>query len=232
MKVAVVTPTIGTPCLEQCVESVASQSYDNLVHCVFIDGQEHVDSVRQQIGKSSKIKTITLDENIGKDWYGHRVYAACSFLVNADAIVYLDEDNWIDPDHVASLAEEIKQGAEWAYSLRKICTNTGEFICNDDCESLGKWSAYFDKRVFHIDTSCYMIPRDIAVRVGHSWYAQWGADRNFFATLSKYFPNYSCSGKYTMNYRLDGNPTSVSGSFFQKGNAMQKHKYSVFPWQK
>jgi glycosyltransferase involved in cell wall biosynthesis len=104
MKVAVVTPTIGSIHLSQCLQSVDEQTYEDLTHYVFIDGEkEHGDKVWHQLEGATRVKTIRLEENVGKGWYGHRVYAACSFLVNADIICYLDEDNWFDPCHVKKL---------------------------------------------------------------------------------------------------------------------------------
>ena len=37
--VTVVTPTTGAPYLRQAIESVKNQTYDNIQHLVFIDGQ-------------------------------------------------------------------------------------------------------------------------------------------------------------------------------------------------
>ena len=105
-------------------------------------------------------------------------------------------------------------------------------MCNDDCESLGKWPVYFNGEVFHIDTSSFAIRRDIAVRIGHAWYGQWGADRQFFSALKNHFPKFDCSNDYTMCYRLDGNPNSVTQEFFDKGNAVSAEKYPTgFPWK-
>ena len=147
-------------------------------------------------------------------------------------ICYLDEDNWYEPNHVEKLVDKIKQGNDWAYSLRKIYDKDGNFLCNDDCESLGKWPVYFNGEVFHIDTSSFAIRRDIAVRIGHAWYGQWGADRQFFSALKNHFPKFDCSNDYTMCYRLDGNPNSVTQEFFDKGNAASAEKYSTgFPWK-
>lgn len=235
MKVAVVTPTIGSKHLKQCLESVQKQTYHDITHYVFVDGVDFQSAVEQAIsslpGFDKSVKTIVLEENVGKDWYGHRVYAACSFLVNADIICYLDEDNWLQPDHVEHLVKEIVAGADWAYSLRRIHNKEGEYICDDNCESLGKWPVFFDEQVYHIDTSCYGVRRDAAVRVGHSWYGQWGADRKFFHTLKTYFPNYSCTGKHSLSYRLDGNPNSVNKEFFGMGNAKNLERYQgAYPW--
>jgi glycosyltransferase involved in cell wall biosynthesis len=236
MKVAVVTPTIGAKTLSQCVKSVQNQTYEDVVHYIFVDGEEHSANVFENVGtlskSDSKIKFIDLQENVGKGWYGHRVYAACSFLVNADIICYLDEDNWYEPDHVESLVEEIKQGRQWAYSLRNIYSKEGKLLGQDNCESLGKWPVYFNGQVFHIDTSSFAIRREVAVGIGQAWYAQWGADRQFFGALKQHFPNYSCSANHSLNYRLDGNPNSVNWEFFEKGNEVNKQKYQGnYPWK-
>lgn len=232
MKVAVVTPTIGTTHLSKCLESVDNQTYQNLTHYVFLDGEEHGKNIWYQLEGASKVKTIRLQENVGKGWYGHRVYAACSFLVNADIICYLDEDNWLEPNHVESLVNIIRLGHDWAYSLRKIFDKEEKYICHDNCESLGKWPVYFDDNVHHIDTSSFAVKRDVAVRIGHSWYGQWGADRQFFHNLSRHFPKYACSTEHSLCYRLDGNTGSVKPEFFEQGNAIMSSKYNgnPYPW--
>lgn len=232
MKVAVVTPTIGNPKLVDCLSSVDNQTYKDIVHYVFVDGKEYNDKVKSYLPLSTKVKTIELEENIGKGWYGHRVFAACSFLVNADVICYLDEDNWFEPCHVEKLVTKIQQGHDWAYSLRKIYDKDGNFLCDDNCESLGKWPVYFNDNVFHIDTSSFAIKRDVAVRIGHAWYGQWGADRQFFHHLKANFSNFACTNAHTMCYRLDGNPNSVTQEFFDKGNEINSQKYDGnFPWK-
>jgi len=231
MKVAVVTPTIASDLLEQCVSSVDNQTYKDLTHYIFIDGCQYEPKAREILVGSSKTRMVELEENVGKGWYGHRVYAACSFLVNADIICYLDEDNWYEPNHVEELVKAIETGAQWAYSLRKIYDKHGNYICDDNCESLGKWPIYFNNDAYHIDTSSFAVRRDVAVNIGHAWYGQWGADRQFFSNLKKFFPNFECTGNHSLCYRLDGNPNSVTSEFFEEGNRYMKEKYQGnYPW--
>ena len=232
MKVAVVTPTIASSHLAKCIDSVDKQTYEDIVHYIFIDGCQYEPKARDILVGSSKTRMIELEENVGKGWYGHRVYAACSFLVNADVICYLDEDNFFEPCHVEKMVRKLQEGYDWVYSLRKVVNKDGEFLCEDNCESLGKWPVYFNPEVFHIDTSCFAIRRDIAVHIGHAWYGQWGADRQFFSALKKYFPKYECTNQYTTNYRLDGNENSVNEKFFIEGNRHNTEKYQGnFPWK-
>ena len=232
MKVAVVTPTIASEHLAKCIDSVDKQTYEDIVHYIFIDGCQYEPKAREILVGSSKTRMIELEENVGKGWYGHRVYAACSFLVNADVICYLDEDNFLDSNHVESVVKKLEEGNDWVYSLRKVVDKNGKFLCEDNCESLGKWPVYFNPEVHHIDTSCFAVRRDVAVRIGHAWYGQWGADRQFFGALKNHFPKYSCTNQYTTNYRLDGNENSVNEEFFIEGNKINSEKYQGnFPWK-
>jgi glycosyltransferase involved in cell wall biosynthesis len=231
MKVAVVTPTIGSKFLKQCIESVENQTYQDICHYIFIDGSKYNEKVKKILKDSSNTKLIELEENIGKDWYGHRVYAACSFLVNADVICYLDEDNWFEPNHIEELMKKIDAGADWAYSLRKIYDKEGNYLCDDNCESLGKWSIWGNDSNYLIDTSSYAIKLNIAINVGHSWYGGWGADRKFFANLHYSSTNYECTGKHTMCYRLDSSELSPKLDFFKTGHEAIEQKYQGdYPW--
>ena len=232
MKIAVVTPTIASEHLTKCIDSVDKQTYEDIVHYIFIDGCQYEPKAREILVGSSKTRMIELEENVGKGWYGHRVYAACSFLVNADVICYLDEDNFLEPNHIETVVKKLQEGNDWVYSLRNIHDKEGKFLCEDNCESLGKWPVYFNPEVHHIDTSCFAVRRDVAVRIGHAWYGQWGADRQFFGALKNHFPKYSCTNQYTTNYRLDGNENSVNEEFFIEGNKINSEKYQGnFPWK-
>ena len=237
LRVAIVTPTIGSPALAKCLESIQNQDYENLTHYVFLDGEDHYDKITPQLKAVSgkrEIKTVSLQDNVGKGFYGHRVYAACTFLVNADVIIYLDEDHWYDPNHATSMVNTLTTNKyDWAYSLRKVYNKAGEFICNDNCESLGQWPTYFNDKVHHIDTACFAVMRNTALNVGHAWYGRWGADRQFRQAVSKYYPNYGCSKEYTACYRVEGNEGSVTSDFFTKGNQVMEDRYKgKFPWVK
>jgi len=63
-----------------------------------------------------------------------------------------------------------------------------------------------------------MLSRQVAETIGHVWNGKWGQDRVFYDVASKYYPNFDGSGRHTVNYRLDGNPNSVTAEFFIEGN--------------
>ena len=239
MKVTIITPTTGSPDLRECIRSVRQQTYKNIEHVILVDGvarwanAENVLSGVQFPASNDNEHVGVLPYATGADgWYGHRVYAASPFIVNADAIIYLDQDNWIEPTHVESLVAALKDN-DWAYSLRKIYDNDGNFICEDNCESLGKWSTWFNKDVFHVDTSCFIVRLNVALQVSLAWYGKWGQDRVFFHTLKQHFTKFDCTKQHTLCYKLGGNEGSVKKEFFIEGNKKMLEMYNgVLPWKK
>ena len=244
--VTVITPTIGSPKLLDAITSVATQTY-KCKHLIVIDGPDFVEDVMniiditKMMDPKPNIQVIVSPENTGKtggNFYGHRIYAAYPHLINSDYILFLDEDNWYQPDHIASLVDTIEtQNLDFAYSLRQIYNTDKEYLCDDNCESLGKWpifasrnSPYGDQ--FLIDTSSFCWKREFLQKTCHYWHAGWGGDRQYLYAV-KDRSKYDTSGKHTLCYRLDGNPNSVTKEFFDAGNKINNQYYEGnFPWQK
>ena len=223
-RVMVITPTTGKDTVIKAIGSVNSQTVPT-EHLIVKDGK--VDNPLIYATKTRKI--ITLPENVGGNgWYGHRVYAAMPLLVNADYILFLDEDNWFEPNHVETMIAKIKsKNLMWAYSLRRICDERGRYVCDDDCESLGRHPAYYDHNVNFVDTNCYCFRREYLVNVAHHFYGQWGADRPFYKAASTQLPSFGCTGQATVNYRA---PERLM-KMFEEGNALMKKSYVNLPWR-
>jgi len=231
MSFAVITPTIGTKDLAKCIESVRKQDCN---HYLFVDGREHLSEVEAIVDRSMNERLFinVVDRNIGKGWYGHRVYAAASFLVNDDVLCYLDEDNWVEPDYIQAFKDVFNGSVnQWAYTLRKIVEPDGQYVCDDNFESLGLWPVTGDPNRYHIDTGCFAVPRDLAVKVGHHWYGQWGQDRVFFAALKAAASNFGCTTKHTLNYRLGSSTSRANREMFLHGNKLTAEVYGGdYPW--
>lgn len=249
MKALVVTPTTGAPELVEAIRSVYSQTYKSVEHLIIVDGYDYSRRTDQTLNASgiitgNRIKRIDLPFNTGGGgFYGHRVMAGFSHLINHDYVLFLDQDNWYDADHVESLISKIEDNKfDWSYSLRKICDKNGQYITDDNCESLGQWPVWTDENSHLIDTSSYCFKRDFIRSVGHIWDHGWGADRRFYTIIKDHLKhtNYGCSGKHTLNYRLGGNEGSVQSEFFTEGNKRTRSKYllahngvpmgSKYPW--
>ena len=237
MTATVIIPTTGSPELFTAIKSVLDQTYDTKCYIV-CDGPEYVYAVRNFLKQFEnhknykKIIICNLPLNVGANgFYGHRVYAAFTHLIDTEYVLYLDQDNWLKPNHVESCINTIKlKNLDWCYSLRDIYKKDGEFVCHDDCESLGKWQTYHG--VNHVDTNSYCLKTEIGVKLASVWHGGWGQDRVFYSALLQHVNNYGCTGEYTVNYRVDGNAGSVNAEFFKNGNKIMNEKYNgVFPWR-
>lgn len=234
--VTVITPSIGSPKLSDAIKSVREQTYKNITHLIVSDGPEYMDKIAFDIPeRNDNALVVCTPENTGKNgFYGHRIYAAYPHLINSDFIFFLDEDNWYEPNHVASLVEVLEQGNDFAYGLRKIFTADKKYVTDDNCESLGKWPIYFSHNdpQFLIDTSSYAFTRDFIQKTCHLWHSGWGGDRRYLYSVMQQ-AKFDTNGQHTLCYRLDGNPGSVNADFFIKGNETQKQYYKDgFPWLK
>ena len=84
-----------------------------------------------------------------------------------------------------------------------------------------------------MDTNCYCIKTDIAIKLASAWHGGWGQDRVFLGAIAQHFPRFDCTGEYTVNYRVNGNPGSVTAEFFENGNEIMNKQYNgEFPWRK
>jgi glycosyltransferase involved in cell wall biosynthesis len=230
----VIIPTTGAATLDDAVGSVRKQTHPNTDLWVVIDGPEFRDRALAITDRYPGTKTVVLPENTGANgWYGHRIYAAVGYLSNHDYILYLDQDNSFQPEHVETMVTACESsGWQWCHSLRRIHDSGGNYVCDDDCESLGRWPIFLSDQHHLVDTSTYCIRKEVMIPMGPAWYSGWGGDRRFYAAISHHFPNFGCTGKPTVNYRLDGNPNSVNADFFHQGNAVMRQRYpGGFPWR-
>lgn len=242
--VTVVTASTGRDSLLRCIASVDRQTHANIQHLIFADGPPALPKVKQigytaSISGHHKHEIINVPRPVGTDrWNGHRMYGAANYLAEGEYIMYLDDDNYIDENHVKSCLNVIgKLG--WAYSLRKIVDQNGVILCNDDCESLGPdYQTIMGGNDRLVDVNCYFLHQKIAVYVSPIWYRKarepgvMEVDRALCDVLNKTTPS-ACTGKYTVNYVVESTGLSVSGEFFKKGNeAMSKLYPAGFPWRK
>jgi GT2 family glycosyltransferase len=228
-RIMVITPTTGKETVVQAIESVNNQTVFT-EHLVVIDGSQ----AEQDLGNIkydwTRTLTMKLPENVGGGgWYGHRVYAAMPLMVNADYILFLDEDNWFEPNHVETMIAKIKsKDLMWAHSLRRIINERDEYVFDDDCEALGRYPTFYDHTVNFVDTNCYCFRREYLVGLAHNFYGQWGADRVFYKAVAKALPSFGCTGEATVNYRA---PERLM-KMFKEGNEKMIAAYKQpLPWR-
>jgi len=242
--VSIITPTIGRPELARAIRSVSAQRYRNIEHLVVADGPEVEARVREIVAATAPTvptSVLALPWNTGRNGFlGHRIIAATIHFVNGRFVSFLDDDNWLDEDHVSSLVScAIEFGLEWAYSLRKIVRADGSFLARDDCHSLGAWESIIrasgDGGQHLVDTSCYLLRRDVAISYSGLWHRRSGDARRspdvvFCEALLARKTRFRTTGKYTLNYSIG--PARPTGErFFLDGNAEMRRRYpNGFPW--
>lgn len=238
--VTVITPTVGSAKLADALRSVQEQTYQHITHLVVVDGYQFMDTITKNIDPSLVTKpsvnmTITPYNTGANGLNGQRIYAAYPHLVDTDYVFFLDEDNWYEPNHVETLVNVLQNNNEFAFSLRKVYNVDKQYLCEDNCESLGKWPIWFkhDSPEYLIDTSSYAFRKEFIQKTCQLWHTgPWGEDRRYLAMVRNH-ARFDTSGLYTLCYRLDGNANSVSHDFFKQGNEEQRKRYGdKYPWVK
>jgi hypothetical protein len=243
MLFSIITPTIGNEKLVKLLESINQQTYSNIEHIIVIDGEEHWSKVETIINSvPSKVKRyiIKLPFSTGKNnYYGHKIYASISQIVNGDYVILLDDDNSLQPQHIQNYYDLIKnEKYEWLYSLRNIVDKDDNFICVDGCESLGYLSpVFYNETEYMIDTNCTCIRTDVMIENSYIWNRKGfnnhnDPDRVFSRLLMDKYKKNICTGQYTVNYTVDNRPNHVQKELFIEGNKQMIKRYNELPWSK
>jgi len=216
MKVSVITATTGGVRLADCIDSVRNQTYKNIEHYVIVDGSDRWEQTSEilnamEFPNGNNEFVIVLPHATGLNRFnGHRIYGGFSFLTNGDYIAWLDDDNEFTPNHIESLVKITQEKQlDWAYSLRQIVDSKGEFICNDDCENLGKYKSVLNDHF--VDVSCFFVRRELAVNIAPIWHRQarppngmMEVDRALTAVLmhEQNKLKFDSNNDYTVKYRV------------------------------
>ena len=241
MSVTVITPTTGMDTLEQAIKSVSTQ---NAEHIIVVDGVRFAENAVKIVtaNQHPNLRIVIVPENTGNPprhfnptyngwFFGHRIYAAMANLVNTDYIMFLDEDNWYEPDHVASMVQLIENhNLEWAYSLRNIVDVHGKFICQDNCDSLGIFPNY--KNIPFVDMNCYCFRTGLLLEIVKifqipNYHCDRAVYKKAVAACSDY-DKFGGTGRYTVNYRAN---KEEQIKWFLDGNEAMQQIYKIYPWR-
>lgn len=232
--VAAIVPTTGrVDVLEKAVRSIATQVVPGVTAWIVADGPDALSGameVAERWKGRARVEVLALPKNTGANgWNGHRIYGAAPWLVDSDYVAFLDQDNEWDDDHLHSLLTAVSETknprARWAFSLRRILSEDGAFLCDDRCESLGLLHhTCISEDDYLVDASCYLIERSLAIETSPSWNnparppSGLEVDRALVRALASASP-FAFVKKSTVSYRLGGNARSVALPFFERGNA-------------
>jgi hypothetical protein len=246
MLFTIITPTTGNYKLKVLLESLNNQKINNEItieHYIVIDGPEFKNKTNDILENVISVHNRFIFElpfNTGNDnYFGHKIYASISQLSRGDYVLLLDEDNWLDVDHIQNYYNILKKNnLQWCFSLRKIVSNEGEYLCNDNCESLGfLHNSFYNPEIYMIDTNCTCVSRDIVIKISNIWNKKGfntndDPDRIYSRILMDNFKKYDCTYEYSVNYRVANRQNSVKSEMFIKGNNIILEKFGgVIPWK-
>jgi len=155
--IAVILQTICRPTVYRSIASVFAQrdagrihlmigvdrgENDSDIHDFVRNAPEHVTCSIVNIGMSNS----TARGGIYTNRFGGSLRSALSMLANAQHVAYLDDDDWWDERHLASLLAVLAT-SKWAFSLRRyVNSETGAEIGEDQWESLGPGKGFFQEQ--------------------------------------------------------------------------------------
>ena len=236
--ISVITSTIGRPELRQCIESVAKQT-TKCRHYVFVNGPEFHEKAHAILREYPEVHAFYLPESTGDYGVGPSmadVFAGAPFLTRSEWICFLDDDNWFDSDHIECLHSfSTTHNLDWTFSLRKFISAKGEFLCNDDWDSVGLWGDFLGKEEPDqlVDNSCYFLKRSIAMRIAFAWTLQpLIADRCFFLSLKRARLRAGCVGRYSVNYRVGASNKSPESLYLDYARIWKENFPTGYPWAK
>ncbi len=202
-RAAVVIPTVLRPSLFRAVRSVYRQRLEGRIQLLI--------GVDRALGSREMLRTLVqerppdVDVDVVDPGYstakangglyscafGGSLRSALTLLANARHVTYLDDDNWIAPDHLSVLLDTI-EGAEWAWCRRwMVDPRTEQPVCIDEWESVGPGEGVFNLRFGgFVDTNCLMIDKLACHQVLPEWAASTfdnggGEDRRVFDVLRR-----------------------------------------------
>jgi hypothetical protein len=215
--IAVVMATVANPTLPQAIRSVYGQRFSGSIQiligidrwagergpvdAVIAECPSHVGVTRIDLGYS----TSQRHGGVYPSYFGGALKTLLSYAANSRYVAYLDDDNWYEPDHVATMLQAI-QGKAWGFSLRNfIDSGSQEFLCADTWESVGPGQGVYAKaQGGFVDTNCYVIDTQICSDVFPEWAMTrfaggTGGDRQVLRRLRD--RPWGTNGAHTVNYR-------------------------------
>lgn len=219
--VSVVIATVCRPTLERAVQSVFRQKFAGRIQVlvgVDVDpyGRSAQTYERLHAACPPHVALAWLDlgwstsarhGGVHSSYFGGGLPSALSFLAHSQFVMYLDDDDWLEPTHVARVMEAIR-GKSWAFGLSFYADGErGVALGVDRMESVGPGAGVFKERYGgFVRRSGMLLDKLKCAGVLHLWScaltrAGDGEDRLVFDVLRR--QPYGFSDFPSVNYSLD-----------------------------
>ena len=227
--ITVITPTTGKDSLKKLMDSLDNQTAP-FVHILLWDDKREDSYLFPESGESSVADPLAIstsrEDSIRRSYilpgtfvqgtaYGSALRAVGLMAANTPYVTFADDDVWFEKTHLEELVELLKYtNTEWGYGVRKIWTNSGEYLGEDHFESVGADSK---KRVPYemIDNNTMIFTRRFgaSAAVLYRETKDYNDDRLMYVFLKKYAGLPSTTSKATINQTC---PAKLE-DFFRQG---------------
>jgi hypothetical protein len=219
--VTYVIQTVCRPQLLRAVRSIVDQDYEGAIDVLIgVDADEFgaypglraaIDALQRpgcavhwlDVGYSTSARRGGVHSNA----FGGSLRSVLSFLARSRYVTYLDDDDWLHPEHTRRLVEAI-QGRKWAFTLCWYAVSqTQTPLCVDRLESVGPGEGCYRERGGFVRPSALMLDKLELAYLLHLWSVSpfkegFGQDRVVFAALKR-VPGHGATNTPTVYYSLD-----------------------------
>lgn len=220
-ELAVVIPTVGRAHLLRAVRSLYRQRFSGRMQILIgvdVDLGGRVPEMRSVLEEErpGHISLVWLDPGystsrrhggVHECCFGGSMRAVLSLLADSHRVMYLDDDDWLLEDHVASVLRAM-EGKQWAFAYSWFCDgSSGEMLCRDAMESVGVGRGIFAKKLGgFVRPSGLVLDKLALLKYLHLWARSPfskgdGVDRLVFERLRRH--SHGCTGEATVCYAVD-----------------------------
>ena len=223
-QVSIICRTLGRPELQQALQSIASQDYPN-IEIVLVDAAGD-DSLDSAAAGDRPLKLVTTGAALS------RSQAANAGLKAAQGkyIQFLDDDDWIDPNHVSQLVSVLERSDETAaaYSSTQKTNAAGDsldYVFREDFDpTLLMRDNYIPIHAILFDSS--LLENDCSFDETFDIYEDW----DFWLQLSQH-TNFKHIDSITAYYREGGDSYTAVEDVrlrYQSDNILGKARAAIF----
>jgi len=221
--ISIVIPTVCRPELIRCVRSIFSQTFENPIQILigvdkdlYLNSEDYKQLLTNECPKHISISWIDLGYSTSQRhggphscFFGGSLRTALSFLAQYEHVMYLDDDDWLHPDHLLSISKYLPE-YEWVFSYSIYAnSNASSGLFIDMIESVGvDKGLYKDSFGGFVRPSGLLINKIKLIHLLVIWSFSLsskgdGEDRVFFSELRKH--KGICTEGSTVYYSLDPN---------------------------
>lgn len=218
---AVITITIGRELLWRSLRSVFAQKFDGTVQIVIgidklIGALIPLAQIERECPHNMMVTVLDFGYSfssrhggVHRERCGGTLRGVLSFAANSRYVTYLDDDNWMADNHIATLRRAMADH-DWAYSLRWfVDSGTQQPLCVDEWESVGpNRGCFLHPNGGWVDPNCLMLDK-LKCESALQWWSiplptdtrQMTGDRNVFHALKSNY-KWAETGLATCYYLL------------------------------